>query len=794
MDSGRSRGLWSAWVPGLLLAALLATAFHGALGGRLFYLRDISQNHMPARLLVTERMRSGEVPLWDPFHGAGTPLLANPNHLVLHPISILFLLLPFELAFTASILLLFALLALGGYLLARALPVGRAPAVLCAGVLALSGPAASLASLQNVLAAFAFVPLALWAWLRMIEEGRRRFTAIAVLATSIVLMTGEVASLAAIFVFAPLLAWGRPPRPAAERGEPRRGARVLLAGAGVAAIAALLAAIQWVPAMELVRLSPRGGGLPVAEAMKWPLQPVRLFELILPRLFGDPTHLSPEAWWGRWIFEGGYPFLLSAYVGMAPVLLAVTAIGSGRERRRALSLAAAVAGFVILALCSRAFAWLPLARTVRYPERFLLGALVGLALLAGLGLDRMLRMRAASRVKPLLLAGAAAAFVAATMIAAQPTLVDSALQRLARVPASLLATEAGAVVRGGLLRSLLWALIETLLLLIGAAVIERARPRLAVAGAWGIAFAASLSMVIAAAPARSTAAAGWLQDPSPLRGLAGHGVDAPRLHHGPRPADLSVWATTDEQIWGYRFDRFTYALLTGHPDRVPTVLDAATDRMDLAGSAGLGARLEAMPIEQQVRILKICHAGLLLSFDELADPDLAPLTVLEGLSRPPLRAYGVRDLPPRARFVSRARGPAWPADAAKSLVDPAFDPENEVLIDGFTAPPPAVARSSASVRVLQDDPERVRIGVETDHPGFLVLADSFAPGWKARVDGREEPLLRGNFLFRAVAVDQGKHRVEMIYRPNSLIVGAALSATGLLLLTLWMTRRPGVMA
>jgi hypothetical protein len=776
-------------VPGLLLAALLATAFHGALGGRLFYLRDISQNHMPGRRLVTERMLAGKVPLWDPFHGGGTPLLANPNQLVLHPISILFLLLPFEAAFTASILLQFALLALGGYLLARALPVARAPAVLCAGMLALSGPAASLASLQNVLAAFAFVPIALWAWLRMIEDGRRRYTLIATLAASIVLMTGEVASLAAILVFAPLLAWARPPRPAAERDVARRGAGVAVAGAAALLVAALLASIQWVPAMELVGLSPRGGGLPLAEATKWPLRPVRLFELILPRLFGDPTHLSPEAWWGRWIFEGGYPFLLSAYVGMAPALLVVTALGAGRERRRALGLAAGVAGFVILALAGGGIAWLPGARMVRYPERFLLGALVGLALLAALGLDRMLRMRAAARVTPLLLAGAATLFVAATLVAAQPTIVDGALQRLGRIPASLLTTEAGAVVRGGLLRSLLWALAEALMLLIGAAIIERARPRLSAAGAWVIAFAASLSMVIAAAPARSTAAPGWLRDPSPLQGLAGHGSDAPRVHHAPRPAALSVWATTDEQIWGYRFDRFTYALLTGHPDRVPTVLDAATDRMDLAGQAALGAGLEAMPIEQQVRILKICHAGLLLSFDELTDPGLEPLTVLEGLSRPPLRAYGVRNLPPRARFVSRARGPAWPADAARSLTDRGFDPENEVLIDGVREPPPPTEGTPATVRVLQDDPERVRIGVEADHPGFLVLADSYAPGWKARVDGREAPLLRGNFLFRAVAVDQGKHRVEMIYRPHSLMAGAALTAAGLLLLAFWMTRR-----
>ena len=123
------------------------------LQGRLFYLRDVSQNHYPVRGLVTERLRSGDLPLWDPLHGGGTPLLANPNALVLHPISLLFFVLPFDAAFVASIVLQFVLLAAGGYLLGRSLRLGREASLLVAAVLSLSGPAASLASLQNVLSA-----------------------------------------------------------------------------------------------------------------------------------------------------------------------------------------------------------------------------------------------------------------------------------------------------------------------------------------------------------------------------------------------------------------------------------------------------------------------------------------------------------------------------------------------------------------------------------------------------------------------------------------------------------------
>src|SRR5437867_3666074 len=90
----QSAGQWRAGPlrkaqPAILLGLALLLAFHGAFAGRLFYLRDISQNHDPVRALVTERLRSGSLPLWDPYHGGGTPLLANPNAQVLHPITLL---------------------------------------------------------------------------------------------------------------------------------------------------------------------------------------------------------------------------------------------------------------------------------------------------------------------------------------------------------------------------------------------------------------------------------------------------------------------------------------------------------------------------------------------------------------------------------------------------------------------------------------------------------------------------------------------------------------------------------
>jgi uncharacterized membrane protein YfhO len=81
--------------------------------------------------------------------------------------------------------------------------------------------------------------------------------------------------------------------------------------------------------------------------------------------------------------------------------------------------------------------------------------------------------------------------------------------------------------------------------------------------------------------------------------------------------------------------------------------------------------------------------------------------------------------------------------------------------------------------------QRVAVRCELEAPGYLVLSDTHYPGWVARVDGVEQEVLKANYLFRAVRLSAGAHRVELAYEPASFTIGAALSgATAVLLLAL----------
>jgi uncharacterized membrane protein YfhO len=69
----------------------------------------------------------------------------------------------------------------------------------------------------------------------------------------------------------------------------------------------------------------------------------------------------------------------------------------------------------------------------------------------------------------------------------------------------------------------------------------------------------------------------------------------------------------------------------------------------------------------------------------------------------------------------------------------------------------------------------VRLLVEADRAGYVVMADAYDPGWRATVDGEATPVLRANVAFRAVAVPAGPHVVEMAYRPRALALGLGLT-------------------
>ena len=77
-------------------------------------------------------------------------------------------------------------------------------------------------------------------------------------------------------------------------------------------------------------------------------------------------------------------------------------------------------------------------------------------------------------------------------------------------------------------------------------------------------------------------------------------------------------------------------------------------------------------------------------------------------------------------------------------------------------------------------------------PGYLVLADTFDPGWSATVDRQPAPIRPAYVAFRAVYLPKGKHTVVFTYRPAGFALGLVLTVLGVVLglLYAFLPRRP----
>jgi hypothetical protein len=148
--------------------------------------------------------------------------------------------------------------------------------------------------------------------------------------------------------------------------------------------------------------------------------------------------------------------------------------------------------------------------------------------------------------------------------------------------------------------------------------------------------------------------------------------------------------------------------------------------------------------------------------------------------------YDNHDALPKAFVVHAARAVPDDDEASRLLHDPDFDPQTEVLLAAESVPnnppPPQVADE---VEVLTYDSRKVQVRARMAADGFLLLTDTWYPGWKASVDGKSVPVWRADLIFRAVQLSAGEHSIEFNYDPESFRLGLRISAAALVALLAW---------
>jgi hypothetical protein len=730
---------------------------------------DCNLSYYPRRFVLHETWREGVLPFWNPYSFCGTPFLADPQAAVFYPPN--WLLLPWSPA-TQLGWFLFLHVAWGGIgvlVLARRAGAPVPIAALAGGAFALNEHFVKHFGQPPFLATASWLPWALVAALDVVERPTFRRTARLALAGALLFLAGQpqialLGAWSAALVVAVAIA--------ARRAEP---VPVIAAVAGAGALAGLLVGAQLLPTLDLASRSARAV-LPYASVVSGAFHPVDAIRFAVPEFFGTP--LTRDEW--SPLFPRGDGFYLrnqlnSLFAGTPVFALALWGMTASRTRRAALP-------FTVLFVASGLVAFgSPLARLAydvlpgfRFSRVDRAGSLVVLAQIvpAALAAWDLARARGAAR----------RVFGAAIVVAA--------------VAGAWLVERAGAE-----LPSRLGADGVPAAIALDPESVERvaARTRSAALFAAGTGcafllpasrFATALPLVLAivqlfafAAPYRGDRAPGEVFPPAP--GIA-------RLAE-----ELGLG-----QGGGTRFLRFGRDLPV-QPYPVSSILPPSTNvpyrLRDLQGYNALADRRLGDLLEDALGEQMFSHgiwAGRRIveptRDDALEHPLLDALSVGAAVSVDAISADGWREVPssgfrlwrnaealPRARLAPGGRGvPREELDAI--LRDGRFDPRTDVFWPGDGLVQGEVGAHD-EVDVLVDSWNELVVRTVSAKGAMLVVADSWAPGWRATIDGTPAGLFPVWGVVRGVAVPEGLHEVVFRFEPPGLRLGIAMSLAGLLI-------------
>jgi len=739
----------------LLLAPFILLAPALRPGWALFW-GTPSLQFVPWHWWAWEALRQGHLPLWNPLLGAGAPLAANYQSALFYPPN--WLLLPFAalggrtgLAWAHGLLAAFHL-ALAGWGMSKVLDDFGAPepAPTVAGLAyALSGYLVARLGFFSINAAVAWIPWLLWAARRAAERPTRRRILILGGIWGLQLLAGhaQTAWYSALMVGLWALFWLK--KPVWTR---------IAALAAAATLGTALAAVQLLPTAVYLMQSQRAGGAP-AWALDYSFWPWHFLTLLMPDAFGNPAHGN---YWGYGAFWED-----AAYVGMLPLLLGLLALRRGKPRRAvAWGALVSVTGFALALgkftpIFMALYHHVPTFAMFKAPARWLIWPETALALLGGLGVAVWRRPQGRALYWTRLgTAGAFAVALGAGLAWALAGDVKSTMVRSAAL-AGFWALGVGALA--------LSAPVET--------PSPFAKSNKRVLWRWAVALWVLADLLVA----------GWGLNPA-ARADEIYGATPPAARNAAAlaaGARVYIPPNDEEHLKFDRFFRFkdfsppqggwgslratllpNLSLLDGIPsaNNFDPLLPARYKWYTTAGAA--------QPPKAQRRIWQRLGVGAL----ELVSPAPPYAAHWEAIAAEP-RARWV----PRAVWVSGAEA-AW-GEVARRAREGGAAWQCVVVLEGEPLPAEPACSTQWSARLLKSTPQREVWEVQAPQDGgFVVFSETWYPGWRAFVDGKQAPIYRADFLFRAVPVPAGEHSVVMVFRPWWWPVGGMVSAAALLAL------------
>ncbi len=716
---------------------------------------DLAGFLYPTYHFAQEWLTRGVIPLWNPYIFSGTPFVGDIQTALFYPLNLLTYFLSNPLTYRDLeylSILHFYIAGAGMYALLRYAPIksngGLPRAASLAGAVAFAFSDLFITHFGNLnlIATASWLPLIFLFFMRALAANIKSNLVFALL-TGITLAIAFFAGHIQPFLFIVLaLVLYAAYSLALHRAEWRR---IVFLVCLALAIGAGLSAITLLPALELTRLSVRSA-YTYQDAAQFSLPPIELVGIFVPGFFGR----GPENAWGPWSrVEVGY-------LGIFPLILAAIALILCRNAKTIFFLLLAIVG-LLLSLGGYAilhgwlFQFVPGFGQLRAPSRFVFILDFGLAVGAAIGFDALISpMTDAMRTQfrwlvrngawiALIVALVSGALALGILILGQgqdPALfqrIASAANALGFFILLLAFSFALLIIRAReWIAPRLWSLLALALIFfdlfsLGAYVdVGTSDPTLSYQRDDIVSFLKA-NIGLARIDSRTDVEGTWHPDAGLLYSL--------QDIYGDNPLVLNGFNTFWESMGGR--DSFAYSLLN-----VKYVLVQ-----------------KGTPLPQGFTKVLDGSGSISVYENSFAD-DRAWIT------------YNSQVLDNDTQFLfalSTSRNVPTPWVASEVMIGLSGDNAKKIEHLDYLATDP--------VTITGYGPNEIDIQANARFDGYVVLSEVYAPGWRAFVDGQEVPVVRANYLFRALPIPSGAHQIRMIYDPLSYKVGAIISGLTLLI-------------
>ncbi len=686
---------------------------------------DPIRQQYPWKSLVMQGITHGQLPLWNPYNGLGTPLLANFQSGVFYPINIVFLFLPFINAWDVYMLLQPLLGILFMYLFLRSIKVSELGSILGGVVFAFCGFSVSWMSWGNISHTLVWLPLILYAKEKLLEKWSIQFGILFLFAELSALFAGHLQvwfymllvtnSYLFLRIFMKIF---EEKKKVTFSAYIRTYMPFLIAGVGML----LVGLTQLIPTLQFIQVSGRGVDQAFTGQEGWFIPWQHLVQFIAPDYFGNP---ATGNYWGVWNYG---EFI--GYIGIVPLLLVVSSLIVLLPRRDwrvwffALIIFIAFLFALPTPLAKIPFTMhLPLLSSSQ-PTRLLSLIDMSLAVLAGIGLDSLFVASKKEKITigslfVLLIVVAWASVFSLTKfhigmedisIAKRNLILPTILGFIALV--TMLVTE---------ISKKKFFVFALGILIIGITSFDLLR------FSWKFIPFTDQRFVYPSSPVITY----LQQNVGMYRVLA---VDDRILPPNANDMYHVQFLTLYDPLYALRFGQFVAMMERRKPDiqtpfgfnRIITPKNYTSPFIDLLG------------------------VKYILSLDPIIN-DKFRLVASEGATK----IYENTKVYPRAFLVKDVT----PATSVQQDVEETYALQDKLLSTAVVEHHVVASYASGSAMIQQYSSEQIVVRTHTETNGFLVLTDQYYPSWHAYVDGKEEMIYAVDVTLRGVEVPKGDHTV-----------------------------------